>query len=300
MTHRHPGCPPACVNLDACDVPDLVPAPMNAVAELRQSRELLLNLTLRELRGKYKRSVLGWTWSLLNPLSTLVIYALVFGVFLQVQPDVGDPSGLKNFPAFLLCGLLPWNFLAGSLNGCMGSLLGNAGLIKKVYFPRELLPFATVLSLDVSFLIEMGVLAVFLLVLGNMVLPWLLPALVLMALLTCFAAGLGLIFAVFNVYFRDVQYLVGILLNLWFYLTPIVYPVSLVSDFAARVHRPWVLTAYRANPMVGFTEAFRDLLYSMRFPSVTTLAYLTVWSLGMLVLGMAVFGRFQARLAEEL
>lgn len=273
---------------------------MNAVAELVQSRELLVNLTLRELRGKYKRSILGWTWSLLNPLSSLVIYALVFGVFLQMTPDVGHPSGLQNFAAFLLCGLLPWNFLSGSINGCMGSLLGNAGLIKKVYFKRELLPIATVLSLDVSFLIEMAVFAVFLLVLGNMVLPWLVPALVLMALLTCFATGLGMIFAVVNVYFRDVQYLVGIALNLWFYLTPIVYSMTLVEDFAERIGRPWVLTAFKANPMVGFTEAFRDVLYSLRFPGLTTLAYLTAWSLGLLVLGMFVFGRFQARLAEEL
>jgi ABC-2 type transport system permease protein len=270
---------------------------MNAVAELAQSRELLVNLTLRELRGKYKRSLLGWTWSLLNPLSTLVIYTAVFGVILKVVPPVSPATGLQNFPAFLLCGLLPWNFFSGALNGCMGSLLGNAGLIKKVYFPRELLPFATVLSLDVSFVIEMGVLTIFMLLLGNMVLPWILPALVLMVLLTCFAAGLGLVFAVFNVYFRDVQYLVGILLNLWFYLTPIVYPITLVTE---HIQHQWIVTLYQANPMVGFTEAFRDLFYNLQFPSLGTLAYITVWSIGMLVVGMAVFGRFQTRLAEEL
>jgi ABC-2 type transport system permease protein len=272
---------------------------MNAVAELTQSRELLVNLTLRDLRGKYKRSLLGWSWSLLNPLSTLVIYALVFGYLLKIKPDQGA-NGLENFPAFLLCGLLPWNFLSGALNGCMGSLIGNAGLIKKVYFPRELLPFATVLSLDVSFVIEMGVLSVFMLYLGNMVLPWMLPALVLMALLTCFAAGLGLVFAVFNVYFRDVQYLVGILLNLWFYLTPIVYPIKYVTDFADAHDAQWVVTVYRANPMVGFTDAFRDLFYNLQFPQIGTLAYITAWSLGALAVGMVVFGRFQGRLAEEL
>ena len=165
---------------------------MNALADLSQSRDLLVNLTLRELRGKYKRSVLGWTWSLLNPLATMVIFSLVFGRLLKIKPAVGDPSGLVNYPAFLLCGLLAWNFLSNAMNNSMVALLGNAGLIKKVYFPRQVLIFATILSLDWSFVIEMGLLVVFLLVLGNMVLPWLLGVVLAMVVLTVFATGIGL------------------------------------------------------------------------------------------------------------
>src|SRR6185369_15679236 len=110
---------------------------MSRLREFAGTQDLAINLTLRELRGRYKRSVLGWTWSLLNPLSTVVIYSVVFGVLLGAVPDRGDPSGLKNFTAFLLCGLLPWNFYGLTLNGSMGVLHSNAGLIRKVYFPRE-------------------------------------------------------------------------------------------------------------------------------------------------------------------
>src|SRR2546428_11466197 len=116
---------------------------MSRLAEYMGSRELVVNLTLRELRGKYKRSVLGWTWSLLNPLSTVLIFSLIFGFFLKIQPPVGHPSGLHNFAVFLLCGLLPWNYLSGAMTQSMGALVGNSNLIKKVYFPREMLVVAT-------------------------------------------------------------------------------------------------------------------------------------------------------------
>ena len=129
---------------------------MNALADLSQSRDLLVNLTLRELRGKYKRSVLGWTWSLLNPLATMVIFSLVFGRLLKVSRRRASPSGLINYPAFLLCGLLAWNFLSNTMNGSMVALLGNAGLIKKVYFPRQILVLPPILALDWSFVIEIG------------------------------------------------------------------------------------------------------------------------------------------------
>src|SRR5947208_12188399 len=153
---------------------------MTSLAELARSRELFLNLTLRELRGKYKRSVLGWGWSLLNPLSTMLIYTLVFSVFLKVTVAPGEPSGLDVFPLFLLCGLLPWNFLGNSMTAGMDSLVSNANLIKKVFFPREVLVLATVGSWLFTFLIELAVLGVALLLAGNVILPWL--ALVVLAI----------------------------------------------------------------------------------------------------------------------
>src|SRR5262245_54985642 len=104
-------------------------AAMSKLQEYAQARELTLNLTLRELRGKYKRSVLGWTWSLLNPLSTMVIFSVIFSVFLKVQPPTGVPSGLHSFALFLLCGLLPWNFFSVGTTASMGSLIANSNLI---------------------------------------------------------------------------------------------------------------------------------------------------------------------------
>ena len=270
---------------------------MNTLADLSRSRDLLVNLTLRELRGKYKRSVLGWSWSLLNPLATMIIFSLVFGLLLKVPFTVGDPSGLHNYPAFLLCGLLAWNFLSNVMNGSMMALLGNAGLIKKVFFPREVLVFATVAALGWSFIIEIAVLAVFLVALGNMVVPWLPGVIVLMVLLAVFATGIGLIVAVLNVYFRDLQYLVGIGLQLWFYATPIIYPISKVQDSSLP---DWAQTLYKMNPMVGFVDIFRDLLYNLQFPDWWQVLYVTVWSVGILFIGMAVFRKFEPRLAEEL
>src|SRR5437899_10233529 len=144
---------------------------MSRLAEYAGARELVVNLTLRELRGRYKRSALGWTWSLLNPLSTVVVYSVVFAFFLQIKPPAGDPSGLHNFAMFLLCGLLPFNYLSNGMNGSLDALLANSNLIRKVYFPREVFVVAAVGSLLVTLLVELAVLCVILLALGNMVLP---------------------------------------------------------------------------------------------------------------------------------
>jgi ABC-2 type transport system permease protein len=274
---------------------------MAELAELSASRELMVNLTLRELRGKYKRSLLGWSWSLLNPLATMLMFTVVFQVFLHVRIPAGDPSGMTGFAFFLLCGLLPWNLLANSLGGAMSSLIINGNLIKKVYFPREVLVAANVASWVVSLLIELAVLCVALLIAGNMVLPWL-PALVLLvALQALFTLGMALLLSVLNVYFRDVQHLMAIVLQLWFYATPIVYPLSVVPP-----NRRWlgheipIRFLYRLNPMVRFVEVYRNLLYDLRLPSLADVAFLLAASAAALAVGLAVFARLEPRLAEEL
>lgn len=273
---------------------------MTTLAEYKSSRELLNNLTLRELRSKYKRSVLGWTWSLLNPLATMLIFTLVFKFFLRIElPD--SPTGLNSFSLFLLCGLLPWNFFVNGVMSSMGSLVGNANLIKKTYFPRELLIIAQINSWIVSLLIEMALLAVALIVFGNMVLPWLPVAILLIVLLAMFVTGLALAFSVLNVYFRDVQHFVGILFQVWFYLTPIVYPLTYVPVRAEIFGRDLpVRSLFHLNPMVDFVEAFRAIFYDLRAPSLRLVAYLVLVSVVSLVFGMRLFGRLEGKLAEEL
>lgn len=271
---------------------------MSSVAELAESRELFWNLTLRELRGKYKRSLLGWTWSLLNPLATMVIFTVVFRFFLKVEVAPGEPSGLDVFALFLLCGLLPWNFLSNGMSGSMGALIGNSNLIKKVFFPREILVVSNIASWVVSFLLEMAVLAIVLLVAGNFVVPWLVPALALVVVQTVFVVGIGLLLSVLNVYFRDVQHLIGIMLQIWFYATPIVYPISVVRD--ALDDSPGLFTLYKLNPMVRFVEAYRDCLYDLRFPALLDSVYLVGVSAATLALGVFVFARLEPKLAEEL
>lgn len=274
---------------------------MPTINELRSSRELYVNLTLRELRGKYKRSVLGWFWSMLNPLATMAIFALVFAFFLKVPVPVGDPSGMQIFAFFLLCGLLPYNFLAASLTGGMGSLVGNSNLVKKVWFPRELLVGANTSAAGVGLLIELGVLCTALLIAGNFVLPWIIPALGVVALQVVFVFGLALLFSVLNVYFRDLEHLVGIGLQVWFYATPIIYPPSLVEEALTEDRDlDHLYTLYRLNPLERFVEAYRSCFYDLRFPELDTILYLVVVSAAVLFVGATVFNRFEPRLAEEL
>jgi lipopolysaccharide transport system permease protein len=274
------------------------PTPLQKLSELASRRELFVNLTLRELRSKYKRSALGWGWSLLNPLTSLLIYATVFGIVLKVPPDVGDPSGLENFAMFLLCGLLPYTFISNGLNGGMSSLIGNGNLVKKVYFPREILVGAVTASWVVSFLIELGVLAVVLVFFGNVVVLWVPVVLALVALEVAFVLGLALMLSVAAVYFRDLEHLLGLILQVWFYSAPIVYPMHLVQDEIGTTG--WKIALYNLNPLTRFVEAFRDVLYDMRFPPVDHLAYLVGVSVAVLLAGQWVFSRLEGRIAEEL
>ncbi|MDP8974893.1 MAG: ABC transporter permease [Actinomycetota bacterium] len=274
---------------------------MSKLSELVAGRELLANLVLRELRSKYKRSVLGWAWSLANPLASMLVFTIVFRVFLKIAPPLGDPSGLHNFALFLLCGLLPWNFFGNSLSGSIGVIVGNASLVKKVYFPRSLLVFASVGSWTTSFLIELVVLLVALLIAGNFVVPWLPVLLVIVAVLMFFIAGVALIFSAANVYFRDVEHLVGVALQVWFYATPVVYPISLVPERLELAGRSLpVRFLYELNPMVGFVEAIRDAVYDLRFPGLGDFAYLVGVSGLVFVGGLTLFSRLERRMAEEI
>jgi ABC-type polysaccharide/polyol phosphate export permease len=279
---------------------------VTSLREYRDSRELLTNLTLREVRGKYKRTVLGHGWSLLSPIASLAIFSLVFGLLLRVDPPDGDPSGLDLFVLWLAAGLLPWTFFAGALQSGMGSLAANAGLVTKVYFPREVLVTSVVLSFVATFGIEMTVLVVALLLAGANPLPWLPLVVVLVGLLALFALGLSLLLSVANTLFRDTSYLMTIVLQFWFYLTPVIYPERLVDQAIGAggleivgVDVP-VDTLYGLNPMVRFLSCFRALLYDNRMPSLVDWAGVLLPTASVLVVGIVVFRRFAPRLAEEL
>lgn len=277
---------------------------MSVLSELRDSRELVLNLTRREVKGKYKRTALGQLWSLANPLASMLVYTLVFSFIIKIEPDVGDPSGLDIFAVWLLCALLPWSFFTNVVNGGMASLVGNENLIKKVYFPRSALVVANGFSAFFTWSTEMVVLLVVLLIVGSAVLPWLPLVLVVMAVLYVFALGVSLLLSIANVYFRDTQHFVAILFQIWFYATPIVYPASLVSDRSENMGPLFgsvtLEDLYRLNPMERFAEVFRNLLYDNRMPEVTDLLVIVAWAVGALVLGNLVFTRHSKRLAEVL
>lgn len=269
---------------------------MSSAAELLSRRELLWNLTLREIRGRYKRSALGWTWSMLNPLATMAIFTFVFGVVLEGQPPVGDPSGLKVYALFLICGLLPWNFFSVSVSVGMASIVANGGLVKKVAFPREHLVISTVAAGLWTFGIELIVLSAVLLIAGNMVLPWL-PLVVVAAFLTAiFATGLGLALAAANVYFRDLTYLWGIVVQAWFFGTPLVYKPS---DVEGRVP-DWLFRIFNDLPMAVVARLFRTLLYDLRMPRLIDFGLLAGYGVVALAFGWWLFDRLEGRFAEEL
>lgn len=268
------------------------------LAEIIGARELLWNLTLRELRSKYKRSVLGWAWSMLNPIAVMTIYSVVFRVVMRVEPELGDPSGLHNYALFLLAGLLPFNFMSNALMQGMGALVNNAALVKKVYFPREVMVVSATASWVVSFFIELAILAVALVIAGAFVLPMLPLVLLVVAVQATFVLGLGLVLGILTVYFRDLEHLTGLGLQVWFYASPVIYPLAYVTE---RLDRSSALfRLYEANPMVGFVEVYRDLLYHVRMPSGGTVVYLVLVSIATLVAGLLVFNRYADRVAEEL
>jgi lipopolysaccharide transport system permease protein len=278
---------------------------MHYLKEIFAARELLANLTLREVRGKYKRTIFGQLWSLANPLALMLIYTLVFGVIFRVKPDPGDPSGLNVFALWLLCGLLPWTFFANVVNTGLGSLVANASLIQKVSFSRIVLPLSTVGSNAYNWLFEMAVLVIALSVVGGFVLPWIPLLLVIMVLLAAFATGVALMLSIANVYFRDTQYFLSILLQIWMYLSPIIYPKSLVDEASAEVGGIWgtpftIAGIYDLNPMLHFVTVFRQLLYDNRWPDTVEWLICAAWALGTLVLGLLIFRRNEKNLAEAL
>ena len=276
---------------------------MHFLRDLWSARELLGNLVLRETRGQYKRTVLGRLWSLMNPLALMLIYTFIFSMVFRMQPEPGDPSGLNIFPLWLLCGLLPWIFFSTALNSTASSLLSNAGLITKVYFPRGVLPLAAVGTAGMNWAIEMIVLVIALVIVGSNLWIWLPGVVLFMLLLGMFVSGLGWIFSILTIYFRDVQYLLSIILQLWMYLTPIIYPVSLIQDLSDRIGGLFgssitVLDIYAVNPMFHFVAAFRQLLYDNRWPDTVHLVTCVLWTAAAVVVGAIVFSRKDKKIAE--
>lgn len=274
---------------------------LTSLRDLGSSRELVGNLTLREVRGKYKRTALGQLWSLLNPLATMVIFTVVFGVLLRVEVPPGSPSGIDVFALWLMCGLIPWTFMSNAVTSGMSALVANANLVTKVYFRREVLVAANVFSWDVTFGIELLVLSAALLAFGAMVLPWLPLVIVFGLVLTAFGLGLALMLAVANVYFRDTQHFLSIFMQFWFYATPIVYPATLVPDSTELLGvRIPLRTLYELNPMEHFVAVFRALLYDNRFPELGDVIFTVGAATVALLAGWTIFRRYEPRLAEEL
>ena len=264
--------------------------------ELWTYRTLIVNLTEREFKAKYKKSVLGWLWSLLNPLSTLAVFTLVFGTFLGGQAPE-SANGTTLFAVYLFSGLVVWNMFANTVNGSIQALNMNASLLKKVYFPPECPAVANVLAVLVQAAIETGILMLVLILLGNFSWTFLLWP-VLVALVIGFSIGLGLVLSLANVYYRDVEYLISIFMQLLFYCTPIVWNVNVVGQ---KELGPFsIATLLKFNPIASYVGAARDLVWYLEVPSLNRCLACLFWSVASLVIGWYVFRAKSKNVSEEL
>jgi ABC-2 type transport system permease protein len=257
---------------------------MSSANEIWAYRTLIQNLTQRELKSRYKKSVLGRLWALINPAATLGVYTLVFGVYLRSSPPT-SPAGLSNFALWLFAALVIWNGFSAILNGSMSALFDAGGLMGKIYFPPEIPAIANVFSVLLQVLTEFLVLAVVLAVLGNVGWSWFVMPLLVVEMVF-FALGLGLMASLLNVFYRDIGYLVSILMQVLFYGTPIVYSLTDVPDEVGGFPIRMVV---EANPLTQLTEQARQSMYLLQVPTATQLAYTAATCVTTLLFGWWVF-----------
>ena len=275
-------------------------------AERKTTLNLLRNLTLREIRAQYKRTALGRVWSLINPLAQIAVYSIVFGLLIQIPVAPGSNSGLELFPIWIGVGVIAWGYISGAISAGMGSMLANAGLLTKVYFPRSVLPVSAVLSSTFTFGTELLVLlAIMVLVGGPMVLlyaPLLVP---LLALTLAFVMGIAMLLSVASIYFRDIQHLWSIFSQMWMYASGVMFSVELVRGAEERLASQYgldlpLVTLFQLNPAERFLEAYRNILYDFAVPSWDIWLTLLCWSVGSLIVGKLVFDRLARNIVEEI
>jgi lipopolysaccharide transport system permease protein len=279
---------------------------MPKLNELWAYRELIRNMVLRDLRIRYKGSTLGYLWTQIAPLLMMLVFLFVFTVLI--------PSNIALFPVFLIVALLPWNYCAEAVGGGTRSVLDNAHLIKKVFFPREVLPLSSVFSALVNFLLSLPMMFLViaitqLLMIGRLNFSWTFAYLpVLVVIQTIFLAGVVFFVSALAVFFRDTVHLIGILLQFWFFLTPVFYSLDMIGERVARVIR-WL------NPMASLVDFYRDILYggvaqggmllagqipTPGLPALDSVLRVTVTSLIVLAFGYWVFQRHSGQFGEEL
>lgn len=265
------------------------------IGQLVAYRDLVRNLVLRDLKVRYKNSVLGFFWSLLNPLLMMIILTVVFTVMVRI-------ANVQRFPLFILTGLLPWNFLSVSLIVSTRSIVDNAHLIKKVYFPREVLPLATVLSELVHFFLALVVLFALLPIFGVGFTPWISFLPLLMLTQSIFIVGLALFLSTLNVFFRDTQTIMGVATNAWFFLTPIIYPLStLPRDFQLGALTVDVQRLVMAlNPMASLVTCYRTVILEGEPPAFDLWYRSLIVAVVSLLVGYLVFHRYSRAFGEVL
>lgn len=257
---------------------------MNVFKEIYNYRELLKTNIKKEIRGKYKGSWLGVLWTFLNPLLMLAVYAFVFPYILRVNVD--------NYTIFMIVALIPWNFFTTAIQSGTGSVVANGNILKKVYFPREIIPISITTSQLVNFLITCIIMAVFIIFsgVGFSAHVLLFPLLVLIQYILIL--GLTFILSALTVFVRDIDHFVSVILMLGFYATPIVYQ----GEMLPKKFQIFL----KLNPMAQLVEAYRSILYYHRMPDMTMLVIWGLGSVALLVVGYLIFKKLEKSFVEEL
>ena len=265
---------------------------MAIYADLVRYRELFANLFRRDFQAKYRGSVLGLVWSLVNPVALMAVYLVVFGLLWQ-----GDD--IPHYPLYLLAGLACWIFFATSLQTGARSLVESADLVKKVRFPRQLVPFSVVATQLVTFAAMLAILIVLSLVFVPEARPYVALSIPLSALFLCLVAGVALVVASLNVILRDVEHILAAALLPWFFLTPVLWSFSALPD-KVQSHQKLLDVLEWANFVGPPISAVRAALWSGSAPAAADVIYLAVAAVVALALGAFVFGRVDDRIAIEL
>ena len=257
---------------------------MNIFKRLYDYREMLKTSIKKDIGGKYKNSFLGVLWSFVNPLLQIIVYAIIFPLIMK--------SDIEYYVVFMVCGLIPWNYFSTVINRTSFTMIENGNIIKKVYFPREILPISVVTSETVTFLISSILILLFTLGYGlGLTINIVFYPLILLVQYVLLI-GISLIVSSVTVYFRDLQHFIGVLLQLFFYATPIVYAVDVIpANFR------WIL---KFNPMTYIIEGYRDIFWGQTAPDISTLLIVLAIGIVLCIVGYLIFNKLQKKFAEEL
>ena len=253
------------------------------ISNLYKYRQLLKSNIKKEIRGKYKGSFLGVLWSFVNPLLSVLVYAIVFPLILK--------NTQEHYVTYLIIGIIPWNFFIYSISQGTTTIMVNGGIIKKVYFPREILPISVVSSALVNFLISCLIIFIFLFFSGIGLSKYVIFLPIVIIIQYIMTLGIVFITSAINVYIRDAEYIINFFMNMLFYATPILYSPEIIP---ARWRGILGL-----NPMSIIINGYRDILYYQKFPNFTYLAFLFAFSVVILLFGLFVFRKLERGFAEE-
>ena len=256
---------------------------ISKIKEIYTYRHMLFTLVKQDINGRYKGSIFGFLWTLLNPLFMLLVYSIVFQFVFR--------SDIENYPIYLFICLMPWNAFNNMIGAGTTCVSNNASILKKVYFPREVLPLSVVISNTIQYFFSVVIIFIALLVSGVGI-SWyalLLPLVVLVQI--TFAFGLILMLSAANVYVRDVQYMMNPIMMIWMYASPILYSISMVPE-------KW-LWLYKLNPMVSILQGYQNILYDQTLPDFKSLGIVFLVSIVICIIGYLIFNKLQRRFAEE-